>query len=226
MIPVHTADSQLDETFVLPVIPLHSDRIDLIPLNRARDVPLLWEGVKDTPEVYLWMRDGPFDNAQHMHHTFSGQIDSPGRMRYAIYITVPPDVTSPKAAKVLAGWIAINSVNIEEMTAGIGILVLKPFHRTHVATHACGLVLHRLLDPPDKGGYGFKRVGWWANERNISSQKAALRLGFTVAGASQGHIPPKEGVHTRGDNWMAYLSVGQWENKGRDHVDWLMKRTV
>ena len=222
----HTAHTELDEKFILPVVPLRSNRIDLIPLNQARDIPLIWDAVKNTSEVYQYMNDGPFDRREDMLHSMSQHVDNPKRMKYAVY-TSPTSETNEASTphKVLAGWIGITGVDVEKMTASIGILIFKPFHQTHVTTHTCGLVLHRLLDPPDRGGYGFKCIQWDADKRNIASQNAALRLGFMTV--SSCHMLAEDCVQgEKADKWVAYLSVDHWEDKARDHVDQLMKRTT
>lgn len=54
--------------------------------------------------------------------------------------------------------------------------------RTHVLTHAAGLVMHRILDPTSMGGLGLRRCQWTTTVLNAPSQSAAKRLGYTGEG--------------------------------------------
>lgn len=67
--------------------------------------------------------------------------------------------------------------------------------RTHVLTHAAGLVMHRILDPVSRGGMGYRRCQWTTTTRNDKSQAAARRLGYTPEGVLRGYkilAPGKE----------------------------------
>jgi RimJ/RimL family protein N-acetyltransferase len=65
---------------------------------------------------------------------------------------------------------------------GSFLIVLPPFQRTHVATHAVGLFLHYALDTPDEGGLGLRRVQWQADPSSTASLNAAQRVGFRKEG--------------------------------------------
>jgi hypothetical protein len=61
------------------------------------------------------------------------------------------------------------------------VVIIPKFQRTHINTHATGLLLQYSLDPAPTG-LGLRRVQWQANSDNIPSIKAAERLGFTLEG--------------------------------------------
>jgi RimJ/RimL family protein N-acetyltransferase len=63
-------------------------------------------------------------------------------------------------------------------------LILK---RTHVLSHAAGLMIHRILDPESEGGLGLRRCQWFANSLNEPSKGAAKRLGFQLDGVLRNH---------------------------------------
>ena len=69
--------------------------------------------------------------------------------------------------------------------------------RTHVLTHAAGLVMRRILDMPEQGGLGLRRCQWKTTSLNLPSQNAAKRLGYTPEGvlrAAQVLDLGKEGI--------------------------------
>lgn len=66
--------------------------------------------------------------------------------------------------------------------------ILPSFHRSHIQTHASGLLLNYCFndlpapasaDPP---GLALRRVYWCLNHLNTPSRAAAQRLGFTYEG--------------------------------------------
>jgi hypothetical protein len=59
--------------------------------------------------------------------------------------------------------------------------------RTHVLSHAAGLVIHRILDAESEGGLGLRRCQWFANSLNEPSKAAATRLGFKQDGLLRNH---------------------------------------
>jgi hypothetical protein len=81
------------------------------------------------------------------------------------------------------------------------IQILKPFQvrtykvswakliskRTHVLSHAAGLMIHRILDADSEEGLGVRRCQWFANSLNEPSKAAAKRLGFQLDGVLRNH---------------------------------------
>ena len=114
----------------------------------------------------------------------------------------------------------IQSTSVHLMIEPGWIIILKPFQvgshapyrilstklsltkptweqRTHVLTHAAGLVMHRILDMPKDGGLGMRRCQWTTTTLNLPSQNAARRLGYTYEGVlrAQWVCPPgKQGA--------------------------------
>lgn len=90
--------------------------------------------------------------------------------------------------------------------------ILPQFHRTHVTSHACCLLLAYALNPPsssptspspssslaDMPGLGLRRAQWFSNALNKPSITCALRLGFVLEAAEmkwERVLPPsKEGL--------------------------------
>lgn len=68
------------------------------------------------------------------------------------------------------------------------ICILPAFQRTHVNTHASGLLMHYILDSPLQGGLGLRRMQWKANSLNQPSHNAAKRLGFKEEGVLRAFV--------------------------------------
>jgi RimJ/RimL family protein N-acetyltransferase len=62
------------------------------------------------------------------------------------------------------------------------IIILPPYQRTHVSSHAIGLMMKYALDMPKDGGLGVRRVQWQAHGNNAPSIKAGKRMGFKLEG--------------------------------------------
>ncbi|ETN42678.1 uncharacterized protein HMPREF1541_01835 [Cyphellophora europaea CBS 101466] len=143
-----------------------------------------------------------------------------------------------------AGSIAYLNADPANASCENGHLNIIPrYQRTFVNTHANGLLLHYMLDPPSQGGLGIRRMQWFANAANERSQLAAKRLGFRLEGILRWHrvLPGhKEGVaggekdvdgNGPGDGrgsarHSALLSLcwDDWREGGRERVAELMAR--
>lgn len=100
----------------------------------------------------------------------------------------------------LAGLIGLLNTSPSNLSTEIGfVFTLPPFQRTHVTTHAVGLLLGWCFDE-----IGLRRVQWQANELNERSWRAAEKMGFTKEavvrwqralppGKSHGVVQPREG---------------------------------
>jgi RimJ/RimL family protein N-acetyltransferase len=110
-----------------------------------------------------------------------------------------------------------------------------------VTTHACGLMLHYLLDPSGAPHecLGLRRAQWFANEANARSRTAAERLGFQFEGVLRFHrIVPEGKISAKGRNGespddgrggarhsvLLGLCWDDWRNGGREKIVKLMER--
>ena len=74
----------------------------------------------------------------------------------------------------LAGLIGLLGTSAAQRATEIGpVWTLPPFQRTHVTTHAVGLLLRWLFEE-----CRLRRVQWQANIGNVPSVRAAERMGF------------------------------------------------
>lgn len=101
-------------------------------------------------------------------------------------------------------------------------------------THASGLLLRYMLNPPAEGGLGIRRMQWFANAANERSQAAAKRLGFRFEGILRWHrvLPhTKPGPSWHGDDLgvarhsaLLSLCCDDWEEGAAERLRALMER--
>lgn len=88
-----------------------------------------------------------------------------------------PELESHRTERI-AGSIALLKTDHVNRETEIGhVKIHSRFQRTHVLTHAAGLILKWLFDE-----VGYRRVSWFANHLNRPSVEAALRLGYFEEG--------------------------------------------
>ncbi|WVQ73130.1 hypothetical protein IAR50_002694 [Cryptococcus sp. DSM 104548] len=238
---LHTPPDEYDFNYVFEVKQLKSDRLELRPMVSSLHAKLYFEGVNKYPEVLKWMGISPPRSLEEtlvlIERIWRTPSDS---LAYAIF-TEPPGSTTKVDPKdyVYAGSIAIINSSSSQMIAEPGyVTILPPFHRTHVQTHATGLLLHRILDHPSQGGLGLRRCQWLTTTLNKASQAASKRLGFHFEGELRcqrvlpaGKVGVRDGrpgvrfseCPVRND-WYSSLTWYEWEEGGREHVDALMAR--
>ncbi|WVQ65663.1 uncharacterized protein L199_003841 [Kwoniella botswanensis] len=236
-----TPPEEYDLNYVFDVKELKSDKVELRPIIPSLHAQLILEAYSRSPEVLRWLGFAPFrdlgDVLVWIENTCRRASDT---LMLAIF-TQPPNTTSPVDPKdyVFAGIIGMIASNYQAMICEPGyIMILPEFHRTHVQTHATGLVMHRILDHPSQGGLGLRRCQWITTTLNIASQNAAKRLGYTYEGVLRCMrvLPPgKEGAREGRqdvrqsdgqvrDDWYASVTWYEWEERVRKHVDRLMNR--
>lgn len=129
------------------------------------------------------------------------------------------DTTSdaPRFAGVVNYWLA----NLRTLSVELGsVMTTLAYRRTHVTTHAAGLLIAYALTPPgvtskllgggSQGGLGLRRIQWTAYPYNQPSIKCALRLGFTEEGVLRnGYEKPADPTKGKHDEGNADLTRGR-----------------
>lgn len=207
------------------------------------------------PELYTHLPFGPFPSAANfVDQLIEGRIQrDPALILFAVI-----DKTRAAAASgndnegALAGTIGFLNTSAANLCTEIGfVITLPPFQRTHVTSNAVGLLLQYALDLPSPaegalplgrekqggGGLGLRRVQWQANSLNLSSIRAAERMGFKHEavlrwdrvlreGREMGKVG--NGREVAGDigrdSVMLSLCWDDWEDGGREKVLSIMKR--
>jgi len=128
-----------DSNFIFPYAPLESDRISLIPWNIDEHSEPYVQATKDHPELFSYLPWGPFPTYEVFNEWYTRRVVNSHRTQiiFAIYnkgTNGQPDE--------LAGMVGCMSANADHAIMEIGSLIIIPkFQRTHVTTHAVGLLL-------------------------------------------------------------------------------------
>ncbi|KAH7099873.1 acyl-CoA N-acyltransferase [Auriculariales sp. MPI-PUGE-AT-0066] len=200
-------------SFVLPSKDLQNDRVRLVQFDPTVHIPLLFKEHQVNPELYRYFAAPPglmaSEAALHMWYD-KGVAKEPTRTLWAVFDVDTGD---------FAGCIGVFYVDVANKTAEIGtVTVAKRWHRTHVNTNICGLVLRFCFDD-----LNVRRLQWQTNVENVASINAAQRLGFRLEGVMrwqrvlplgcEGLTRPGEegpGRHTA----MLAVCWDDWESEG------------
>ncbi|KAF8873242.1 acyl-CoA N-acyltransferase [Infundibulicybe gibba] len=234
-----TAD-YLNFCFSVPAV-LENDRLQLVPLVAEKHAVPFYENILLYPNLLQYLPCGPFESVEDLTTGFLEKFNGsdPAHILFAIYDKTRPS-TAYGATHEFAGIVGMINSSAEHLQTEIGyIVVLPPFHRTHVASNVVGLLLHFCLGPPTQGGLGLRRVVWQANSLNAPSIRAAGRMGFRHEGILRWDrvVPPgtqKIGISRVGKDGeeriarhIAILGLcwEEWELEGvREMVDKIMAR--
>ncbi|KAI6040210.1 acyl-CoA N-acyltransferase [Pisolithus marmoratus] len=230
-----------DVNFVFHVPPaLSSDKLRLVPFVPRLHAAAYVDGVRGYESMY-----------QHMPHALEHPSDflrltedfrrRANNILFAIIDTTHPDVNHPAWGGSIAGMVGLLDTSVDHLVTEIGpVIVLPAFQRTHVGSHAVGLLLKYTLELPP-AGLGLRRVKWCASPLNISSNNLAKRMGFKFEGVSRWKFAlprvegyPKVGTEGReGDGGNGRLGRDSneyavcwddWENGGRTIVENVLAR--
>lgn len=145
----------------------------------------------------------------------------------------------------LAGMIGYLNTSFSDLSTEIAFVVILPeFQRTHVTTHAIGLLMQYALNVPSDPhmpGLGLRRLQWRASSANDRSVNAAKRMGFQLEGiirwafvlnennAKQSNGKDVREGDPRGkllgrDNAMLSVCWDDWEDGVKDLVQAKMDR--
>lgn len=197
--------------------------------------------------MYDYLPYGPFDSLTPFLTFLEGRRQDSTTLLFAIYDqslvfpSSPSTTYGPTHPARLAGLLGALRSSEEHRQSEIGhIHILPAFQRSHVTTHACGLLTRWLFDD-----VGLRRVQWCANDLNVPSVRAGGRLGFEYEGIGRwdrvlgmnkegGTVVPVgteevESKMGRGrGRHTATLALGwdKWASQGKEHLAGLMGRIV
>jgi RimJ/RimL family protein N-acetyltransferase len=153
--------------------------------------------------MFTYLPFGPFESESDFQDLIETRVEpNPGYILFSVWDkTTVSTARIPTVAEVkdgaLAGIIGLLNASADALATEIGfVMILPPFHRTHVASNATGLLLHYALEinpysfpaeqesPADifklTNGHplGLRRVFWQTNAHNVASKRLAERMGF------------------------------------------------
>ncbi|EGN91639.1 hypothetical protein SERLA73DRAFT_192189 [Serpula lacrymans var. lacrymans S7.3] len=162
---------------------LSTDRIRLTPFIPRLHAEAFLAGIKGHDDVFKYIPLSLDTPQLLLGFTEFLVRRQPENILFAIIDTTRPDPARPELQGSLAGLIGLLYTSTMMLKTEMGpVVVLPAFQRTHVATHAVGTLLRYALETPTNGGMGMRRVAWTAHPDNVSSHKAATRMGFKVEG--------------------------------------------
>ncbi|KAG8721202.1 hypothetical protein FRC08_015115 [Ceratobasidium sp. 394] len=232
-----------DLNFCFPVRTLETDRVKLVPFLPHVHAKAVYDAITKYPQVMHFMPWPDFATQR----AFEEHVEMKGRREpsFCLFVTLnkegltEEDEEDPdKISNFLLGTIAYCNASRPLATVEIGfIIVLPPYQRTHVSSHAIGLMMQYALDLPKDGGLGVRRCQWQAHASNQASVRAGMRLGFKMEGIIRWQRPLPEGKESgapfRTDDSLglpgrhsAVLAVcwDDWEDGGRELVKRFIER--
>ncbi|KAH7099874.1 acyl-CoA N-acyltransferase [Auriculariales sp. MPI-PUGE-AT-0066] len=199
--------------FVLPTKDLQNDRVRLVRFNPAEHIPLLYKEHQIYPELWRYFPvpgDAVKSEASLQEWYDVVFVNESSRALWAVFDVETGEFT---------GCVGLLNTAVEQKTTEIGyVTVAKRWHRTHVNTNMCGLLMRFCFDD-----LKMRRVQWQAHAENAPSVNAAQRLGFKLEGVMrwQRVLPVgREGLTRPGEvepgRHSAMLAVcwDDWEAEG------------
>ncbi|KAK7015203.1 hypothetical protein VNI00_019153 [Paramarasmius palmivorus] len=176
--------SSKDTNFCFPIPDiLQTDRVKLVPFIPSQHTSTIHTGLNSSPEITQYIPIGPYTSPEELVEEYWEKRvkPNPGYTVFVVYDTTSPSPSQHQPQEA-AGFVLLCNCSPEHLLAEIGIVTFKAFQRTHVSSHAVGLLMRYALDLPDQGGLGLRRIQWQTNELNEASVGLALKMGFVKEG--------------------------------------------
>ncbi|KAH7922034.1 hypothetical protein BV22DRAFT_1037935 [Leucogyrophana mollusca] len=219
---------------------LSSSKVHLVPFIPRLHIDAFLDGVRKKDSMFQYIplaMEGPDDFLRFVESIMRRDVRN---ILFAIIDTTRPDLTRPTLGGSVAGAIGLAYTSSTALTTEVGpVIVLPDFQRTHVGSHAVGLILRWALELPSTSppGLGMRRVVWTTGPTNASSNGLAIRMGFKYEGLirwactihqvegypKEGGKPPREGDPMPGlpgrDSNLYAQCWDDWEGGGRELVE-------
>lgn len=208
--------------FVLPIPQvLSTSKLRLIPFIPRIHAAAYLDGIRGHESMFNHMPIAIEHPADFLRFVEKCRRDI-NALLFAVLDTTRPDSNHPEWEGSLAGLFGLLETNTTMLVTEIGpAIVLPAFQRTHVGSHAVGLLLKYVLELPPSG-LGFRRVKWAASPINSASNNLVKRMGFKLEGVMRWKyvLPAVEGYQKLGKK----ARTGDARNGllGRDSNEWAM----
>jgi RimJ/RimL family protein N-acetyltransferase len=179
--------------------------VTLEPLSSARHASALWQAVHGQDAVWDWLADGPYASEAELAAALALQETGAAARFFALI---------PAATGQSAGYASYMRMDPANGVIEVGNVMFAPaLQRTPAATEAMFLMARHIFE-----NLGYRRYEWKCNARNLPSQRAAKRLGFTYEGIFRQHMIVKG--RNRDTAWFAMLD-SEWPARKRAFEAWL-----
>ncbi|MBL8687543.1 MAG: GNAT family N-acetyltransferase [Rhodospirillaceae bacterium] len=188
-----------------PKAPIDGKTVRLEPIEPARHVADLYEVSKSDDTLWNYMGYGPFADQAAMKTWLDGCAASSDPLFFAII---------DKATARTVGMLSFMRIDAKGGAIEIGHIWFAPIlKQTRQATEAIFLTMRETFDR-----WGYRRLEWKCNSRNMPSRAAALRFGFTYEGLFRQHLIVRG--RNRDTCWFSMLD-GEWPEVKAAFERWL-----
>ncbi|ORY62853.1 acyl-CoA N-acyltransferase [Leucosporidium creatinivorum] len=248
-----TPAGEYDLNFVFPVPEeLRSEGAVLMkPLVPSEHAEVLFNQLVKYPDMFRYL-PYTFTTLPQFYLFLESNRREPGTILFVVYdlsLTFPDgdgegegegEGDKEMDKRRVAGFLGLIKGSEQNRSAELAHLnILPPFHRSHITTHTCSLLLQYLFST-----LHLRRAQWYSNAFNSPSIAAAQRLGFRLEGEQRWErvlAVGKEGLELpawaeqeeremgRGPGrHSCVLGMGwdEWKEGGEEKVRGLMKREV
>ncbi|KAH0828043.1 acyl-CoA N-acyltransferase [Lanmaoa asiatica] len=226
-----------DLNFVLPIPPvLSTNKLRLVPFIPRVHAAAYLDGVRGHESMFRYIPMALEHPDEFLRYVEQRRRDK-NCFLFAALDTTRLDSNHPEWEGSLAGLFGFLETNKTKLVTEVGpAIVLPAFQRTHVGSHAVGLLLKYILELPPSG-LGFRKVKWAASPINAASNNIAKRMGFKLEGVLRWKyvLPAVEGYQKSGkeartgdagngllgrdsNEWA--LCWDDWEEGGRELVEY------
>jgi RimJ/RimL family protein N-acetyltransferase len=186
-------------------VTLRGHAVTLEPLNADRHGAALWEALRGHDLLWAWLPYGPFASESDLRRHIEEKQAATGFVFLAIV---------PAATGLAEGWASYMRMEPAHGVIEVGYVLFTPsLQRTAAATEAMYLMASHVFDQ-----LGYRRYEWKCNAENLSSRRAAERLGFTFEGIFRQHMILKG--RNRDTAWFSMLDR-EWAARKRAFEAWL-----
>ncbi|KAI0697922.1 acyl-CoA N-acyltransferase [Cytidiella melzeri] len=202
-----------DIHFCFPIRPLTSNKVTLVPFNPDLHSQTFFEIFSRclADEYRHSTIPVPFGTVTELTSWYEREIWSHAdRVLFAVFNNHEGE-DSATHRQAAAGFIGLTNAVVDdvERSAEVAYLVTHPlFQRTHVTSHAVGLLLMWCFDE-----MRFDKVDWYADEQNERACQAAERMGFKKE-AGKSSMTSFLGIDVRD----FALQVGRQEKGGKKRI--------
>ncbi|PZO64225.1 MAG: GNAT family N-acetyltransferase [Paracoccus denitrificans] len=173
----------------------------------ADDAPAIFAAVQGRDEVWDYMTNGPFADADGMRDWLAFGAKSEDPFFYAVTLA------DQGANAPAVGYLSYLRIDPANAVIEIGHILFSPtLQRTPAASEAVMLLIAWAFDA------GYRRVEWKCNALNAPSMRAAERYGFTFEGTFRQHMVIKG--RSRDTAWWS-ITDDEWPALSAAYETWL-----
>ncbi|CDZ98241.1 GNAT domain [Phaffia rhodozyma] len=173
-----TPKEAYDLNFMFPVKELRTDKVLVCPFIPSLHAQLYVDGTNelDAEATFHYLSWGPFPTVSPLLTFLENLRSNPTAVLFALFdLTRGPE-------PVFAGVMNFYNTCRRTLSLEIGhVIILPKFRRTHVLSHASGLLITYCMSAPPEG-LGLRRIQWTVSPPNLPSMNAAIRMGFKPEG--------------------------------------------